>query len=291
MRGRDAAGGRRAEGNESAREAATRRVVGLGDDPGEGVGHGRMRLGPSGARSTAAARWPPKPSESFKAARIGSMRPTRGVPSRSQAGSGSRRLRVGGSQAVPDRQAGDRQFRRTRRAEQVADLGLIGRAGDPIGLLAEGQTNRPAFQGVIGTGGRAVDVDVVDLLRADPRILQRATDQAGEVGGVGVQVGHVVGIGADGPARDLRIRPRTPWPACGPRAPGRRSPRLPRPGTPSVLDPRDAWRRRDRPRRAPGPSSCGRPPARSAPATRRWRPRRRHRKPPDGSGRRLAARR
>ena len=109
-------------------------------------------------------------------------------------------------EAVADRQAGDRQLGGPRGAQEVPDLRLVGRAGHGVGVRAQGLPEGPALQGVIGPGGGAVDVDVIDLVGGRAGVGQGPGDQPGEVRGVGVQVGQVVGIGAERPAGDFGIR-------------------------------------------------------------------------------------
>ena len=69
----------------------------------------------------------------------------------------------GGDEAMVNRQAGDCQLGRAGGAEEVADLALVGRAGDAVGVGAQGEAEGAAFEWVVAPGGGAVDIDMVDL--------------------------------------------------------------------------------------------------------------------------------
>ena len=106
-------------------------------------------------------------------------------------------------EAVTHGKAGDGQLGRARRAEQVADLRLVRRAGHGVGMRAERFADRPAFEWVVLPGGGAVDVDVIEVARLHLAVLQRQTEDVRKARGVGVEVGDMVGVGPERAAGEL----------------------------------------------------------------------------------------
>ena len=98
--------------------------------------------------------------------RSAAARPWFGMKSRSHAGSGSRRLIVGGRKPRSMRERRRHDAGRAARALWMADHRFHRRSRHLLGALAEHFAHAPRFDGVVDERRRAVVVDVADLLAA-----------------------------------------------------------------------------------------------------------------------------
>ena len=105
-------------------------------------------------------------------------RPWLGMKSRSQAGSASCWLMVGGRKPRIDRERGRDDAGRAARALRMADHRLHRRSREPIGVRAEHLTHRPGFDRVVQHRRRAVIADVPDRFEWAARSLDRQRDRA-----------------------------------------------------------------------------------------------------------------
>ena len=125
--------------------------------------------------------------------------------SRSQAGSCVGQVGGAGEVAALQGQGADRRLDGAGRAEGVAVEPLGAADRDALGVRAEGGPDRVALGRVVEHGRGAVGVDVVDRLRRQPGVDQRAAHRPRGLDAVGVGRGHVVGVVGGGVAGDLGV--------------------------------------------------------------------------------------
>ena len=142
--------------------------------------------------STSAAFVPPKPQlifrmqSSFAAAR-GSASSESGA-----AGSRSRKRGVPGSRLFCIAADAERRFQNARRAERVAENALAGT--ERRHAVAEDGTQRERFHGVVVRRAGAVGVNVINFVRRDLRLCQRAVDGERQAGAIARRAGEMVGV-------------------------------------------------------------------------------------------------
>ena len=90
----------------------------------------------------------------------------------------------------------------------MPQLALGARNAQLAGVFAEDSLDRDRFRLIAQRRARAVCVDVVDRIRVELAVAQRAAHRSGRPGSLGIRLRDVAAIGARAVTENLRINPR-----------------------------------------------------------------------------------